>query len=223
MIVIARSVLSESELSKLRELLEHARFSDGGASAGGAARTAKHALQLDREGDGQREPGELIARALLRHPTVQRAAFPKATRHPTVNRYEAGMGYGPHLDLPLMPGAVPTRADVSATVFLSEPNSYEGGELSIHSDTLPVDFKGEAGDAVLYPADSIHCVKPVRSGVRLVAVTWFQSLIREAAQRKILFDLGQALDAFEASSSDAEALLKLRAGYQNLQRRWLEL
>ena len=222
MIVIARGVLTGAELTQLRELLAAARFTDGSASALGAAKAVKRAWQLDREGDAQREPGEIVARALLRSPVVQGAVFPKSIRHPTINRYEAGMEYGPHLDLPLMPGAVPTRADVSATLFLCEPESYEGGELSIHCDTLPSDFKGRAGDAILYPSDSIHRVKPVRSGSRLVAVTWFQSLFRDAAQRKILFDLDSALHAFEAESRDMEALLKLRAAYQNLQRRWLE-
>ena len=223
MIVVARGVLSSAELTELRALLAAARFSDGAASAIGAAKSVKRVSQLDREGDGQREAGELVARALLRNAVVQGAVFPKSIRHPTINRYEAGMEYGPHLDLPLMLGAVPTRADVSATLFLSEPESYEGGELSVHCDTLPSDFKGQAGDAILYPSDSIHRVKAVRSGTRLVAVTWFQSLFRDAAQRKILFDLGQALAAFEAESKDADALLKLRAAYQNLQRRWLEV
>jgi PKHD-type hydroxylase len=222
MIVIARGVLSVTELASVRELLSAARFSDGGVSASGPASSVKRVAQLDREGDAQREPGAQIARAFLRHPLVQGAVFPKSIRHPTINRYDAGMEYGPHLDLPLMLGGVPTRADVSATLFLCEPDSYEGGELSVHCDSLPTDFKGRAGDAILYPSDSIHRVNPVRSGSRLVAVTWFQSLFRDAAQRKILFDLGQALAAFEASSTDAEALLKLRAAYQNLQRRWLE-
>lgn len=222
MIVIARGVLTAAELAQLGQWLERARFTDGGVSAFGPAKAAKRALQLDREGDAQREPGELIARALLRHPTVQSAVFPKSVRHPTVNRYEPGMEYGPHLDMPLMPGAVPTRADVSATLFLSAPESYGGGELSIDCDSFPTDFKGNPGDALLYPSGSIHCVKPVTSGSRLVAVTWFQSLFRDAAQRKILYDLGRALLTFEESSSDATALLQLRAAYQNLQRRWLE-
>jgi PKHD-type hydroxylase len=222
MILIARAVLSALELSQLEEQLASARFTDGAVSARGAAKAVKHALQLDRAHDAQREPGELVARALLRHPLLQNAVFPQSVRHPTINRYQAGMEYGPHLDLPLMTGGVTTRCDVSATLFLCSPESYEGGELSIDCDTLPVDFKGQAGDAILYPSDSIHCVKAVRSGTRTVAVTWFQSRFRDAAQRKILFDLGEALRAFEAASSDTSSLLKLRSSYQNLQRRWLE-
>jgi len=222
MIVVARGVLSAAELVQLDALLATARFTDGAVSAQGSAKAVKHALQLDRSGDAQRESGELVARALLRHPTVQHAVFPKSVRHPTINRYEVGMEYGPHLDLPLMTGSVVTRADVSATLFLSDPASYEGGELSVHCDTLPVDFKGQRGDAVLYASDSVHRVNALRSGTRTVAVTWFQSLFRDAAQRKILFDLGEALRAFEGSGTDQGALLKLRASYQNLQRRWLE-
>ncbi len=222
MIVVVEGVLSPAELEKIRALLAGARFVDGAASASGAAKAEKHVLQLDRADEAQREPGEIVARALLRHRTVQNAVQPKITRHPTINRYESGMSYGKHLDLPLMSGSVPTRADVSATVFLSAPEEYGGGELSIHADTAPIAFKCRAGDAVLYPSDSIHEVKQITSGARVVAVTWFQSLVRDAAQRKILFDLALALTAFERTSSDAEALLHLRAAYQNLQRRWLE-
>jgi len=222
MIVVAEGVLSPAELEKIRALLAGARFSDGASSATGAAKAEKHVLQLDRSEANQREPGELVAHALLRHRVVQYAVQPKITRHPTINRYEPGMSYGKHLDLPLMGGTTPTRADVSATVFLSDPAEYEGGELSIHADTAPLDFKCRAGDAVLYPSDSIHEVKVVRSGARVVAVTWFQSFVRDTAARKILFDLALAVEAFERTSSDGNALLHLRAAYQNLQRRWLE-
>ena len=222
MIVVAEGVLSPGELESIRARLASGRFIDGAASATGAAKAEKRVLQLDREQDGQREPGEIVARALLRHRLVQQAVQPKITRHPTINRYEPGMSYGKHLDLPLMSGSVPTRADVSCTVFLSEPETYEGGELSIHADAAPLAFKCRAGDAVLYPADSIHEVKAVRTGTRLVAVTWFQSFVRDTSRRKILFDLALALETFERTSAETDAILHLRAAYQNLQRRWLE-
>lgn len=222
MILVVPRVLSGDELKSLRTALESARFSDGHASAGALAREQKHVLQLERAGDSQREAGELVARALLRHPLVQAAALPKSVRHPTINRYEPGMYYGPHLDAPLMRGAHPMRADLSCTVFLSEPSEYTGGELSIATDQAPLGIKAAAGDAVLYPSGSIHEVKPVESGVRLVAVTWLQSLVRSAEQRRVLFELAETITALENQTVNATSLLKLRATHDNLLRMWVE-
>jgi PKHD-type hydroxylase len=222
MILVVERVLSRDELTALRGQLASARFVDGRESATGAAREQKHVQQLDRAGDSQREVGEVVAKALLRHPMVQAAALPKSIRHPNINRYEPGMHYGPHLDTPLMRGNITTRVDVSVTVFLSEPSEYEGGELSIASDSAPVSIKVAAGDAVLYPSGSIHEVKPVTKGARLVAVTWVQSLIRDAAQRKLLWELGETIRALEAQSASQETLLRLQATHHNLTRMWLE-
>ncbi len=223
MILLVERVLTPQELSTVQAALTASRFVDGRESAGGAARSAKHVLQLERVGDTQREVGELVARALLRHPTVQAAALPKSVRHPTVNRYEAGMYYGPHLDAPIMHGSVTSRADVSVTVFLSDPADYVGGELVISSDHTPVPIKAAAGDAVLYPSGSLHRVSRVESGVRLVAVSWLQSLVRDPQQRSILFELGESIAALESQSASPEALLRLRAGYNNLIRMWADL
>jgi PKHD-type hydroxylase len=181
-------------------------------------------LQLDRTGDAQREAGELIARALLRHPTVQAATLPKSIRHPNINRYEPGMSYGPHLDSPLMRGAVTTRADVSVTVFLSEPSDYEGGELSIAGDREPTHVKAAAGDAVLYSSGAVHEVKPVSAGQRLVAVTWLQSMIRSPEQRKVLWELGETIKALtQSQSASPETLLRLQATHYSLMRMWLDV
>jgi PKHD-type hydroxylase len=202
--------------------LASSRFVDGRESAGGAAHAAKHVLQLERTGDTQREVGELVARALLRHPTVQAAALPKSVRHPTVNRYEPGMHYGAHLDAPIMHGSVMSRADVSVTVFLSDPSEYVGGELVISSDHTPVPIKAAAGDAVLYPSGSLHRVNAVEAGVRLVAVTWLQSLVRDAQQRAVLFELAEGIAALERQAADADAITRVRAGYNNLIRMWAD-
>lgn len=222
MIIVVPRVLSGDELKSVRIALESARFGDGQASAGALAREQKHVLQLERAGDSQREVGELVARALLRHPTVQAAALPKSVRHPTINRYEPGMYYGPHLDAPLMRGAHPMRVDLSCTVFLSEPGDYTGGELSIGSDQAPLSIKAAAGDAVLYPSGALHEVKRVESGVRLVAVTWLQSLVRSAEQRRVLFELGESIATLRAESASAKVLLELQATHDNLLRMWAE-
>jgi PKHD-type hydroxylase len=221
-ILVVPRVLSSDELKSLKTALESARFVDGRVSTGTLAREQKHVLQLERTGDSQREVGELVARALLRHPLVQAAALPKSVRHPTINRYEPGMYYGPHLDAPIMRGAHPMRADISCTVFLSEPSDYVGGELSIATDQAPLAIKAAAGDAVLYPSGAIHEVKPVESGVRLVAVTWLQSLVRSAEQRRILFELGESIAALQSHGADAAALLKLRGTHDGLLRMWAE-
>ena len=165
-----------------------------------------------------------MAKALLRHPKVQAAALPKSLRHPTINRYEPGMFYGQHLDSPLMRGSVTTRSDLSVTVFLSHPAEYEGGELSIAGERAPISIKAAAGDAVLYDSGAIHQVLPVKSGVRLVAVTWLQSLIRDPAQRKLVFELGETIAQLEAQrpSASADTLVRLQATHHNLLRMWLE-
>ncbi|HEY6078407.1 MAG TPA: Fe2+-dependent dioxygenase [Polyangiaceae bacterium] len=223
MILVVERVLSAQELTTVRAALTAASFVDGRSSAGGPARDQKHVLQLERSGDAQREVGELVARALLRHATLQAATLPKSLRHPTINRYEPGMYYGPHLDAPIMRGSVTTRADVSVTVFLSEPTEYAGGELVVAADRAPISIKAAAGDAVLYPSGSIHRVSQIESGVRLVAVTWLQSMVRDAAQRKLLFELGESIALLENEGASPELLLRLRASHNDLIRMWTDV
>jgi PKHD-type hydroxylase len=220
--LLVAGVLSPSEVSELRGALAAARFVDGRVSAGGAAAEQKRVLQLDRADNGQRAPGELVAKALLRHPQVQASALPRSIRHPTINRYEAGMFYGPHLDAPILYGGVVTRADLSVTVFLSEPSAYAGGELVIGEGAAAVSIKAAAGDAVLYPSGAIHQVTEVTSGERLVAVTWIESLIRDPEQRSLLLSLGESIAAAEREATSPETLLRLRACHQNLLRMWAE-
>lgn len=220
--LLVKGVLAAEELATIEGELAGARFSDGSVSAHGDARRHKHVLQLDRSGDGQQRIGEIVVRALLRHPLVQAAALPKAVRHPTINRYEPGMHYGPHVDAPIMGGKVPTRADLSVTVFLNDPASYEGGELRLHEHDGVRALTGRAGDAVIYSTDSVHEVTPVTSGVRLVAVTWIQSAVRGHEERRILFDLRSALESLERRNAEPAALLGLRQSYNNLVRLWAE-
>lgn len=220
--LLVRGVLGPSEVSDLRDSLGAARFVDGRVSAGGVAAEQKQVLQLDRSDSGQRGPGELVAKALLRHPQVQAFALPRSIRHPTINRYDAGMFYGPHLDAPIMYGGVVTRADLSVTVFLSEPSAYAGGELMIGEGAAAVSVKAAAGDAVLYPSGAIHQVSAVTSGTRLVAVTWIESLIRDPEQRSLLYALGESIAAAEREAASSATLLRLRACHQNLLRMWIE-
>jgi len=140
-----------------------------------------------------------------------------------VCRYDAGMSYGDHLDLPLMGtanGAI--RTDISATVFLSDSADYEGGELVFASDYGTHRVRGKAGEAVLYPASTLHRVEPVLRGTRLVAITWIQSLVRDAAKRKIVFDLAQVATALDATGTNDEHARCLRQSQFNLLRMWAE-
>jgi PKHD-type hydroxylase len=221
-ILLVPNVLTAEELGVLRTELAAARFVDGRTSATGPAREQKHVLQLDRSGNAQRSLGELVARALLRHPLVQAAALPKSLRHPNINRYDVGMFYGPHLDAPIMGGNPTTRTDVSVTVFLSEPADYQGGELVIGTGAEARSIKGPAGAALLYPSGAIHQVNEVTAGSRLAAVTWIESLVRDPEQRRVLWELGEAISALESEQASPGTLLRLRASHQNLLRMWAD-
>jgi len=133
------------------------------------------------------------------------------------------MYYGPHLDVPIMRGSLAMRADVSVTVFLSEPSDYTGGELLIAADQTPVAIKAAAGDAVLYPSGSIHQVNPVETGARLVAVTWLQSMVRSVEQRRVLFQLSEAISALESQGLGGDGMLRLRATHNDLLRMWADV
>lgn len=220
--LLVQALLTPHELASIQAALAGARFVDGRVSATGPAREQKHVLQLDRTDNAQRGPGELVAKALLGNPRVRAFAHPRTLRHPTINRYEPGMHYGPHLDAPILHGAAPMRADVSVTVFLSEPADYAGGELVIGEGAAAMSVKAAAGAAVFYPSGSIHHVSEVTSGVRLVAVTWIESLVRDPEQRRLLFELGEAIATVERETPESQALLKLRACHQNLLRSWAE-
>ncbi|HVY26629.1 MAG TPA: Fe2+-dependent dioxygenase [Polyangiaceae bacterium] len=220
--LLVQALLTPHELASIRTALAGARFVDGRVSAQGPAREQKHVLQLDRTDNAQRGPGELVAKALLRDPRVQAFALPRSLRHPTINRYEQGMRYGAHLDAPILHGALPMRADVSVTVFLSEPADYAGGELVIGEGVGAASVKAAAGDALLYASGAIHHVNEVTAGVRLVAVTWIESLVRDPEQRRLLFELGEGIAAVEREAPATAALIKLRACHQNLLRSWAE-
>jgi PKHD-type hydroxylase len=122
-----------------------------------------------------------------------------------------------------MRGSLAMRADVSVTVFLSEPSDYAGGELLIASNQTPVAIKAAAGDAVLYPSGSIHQVNPVETGVRLVAVTWLQSMVRSVEQRRVLFQLSEAITALESQGLGGDGMLRLRATHNDLLRMWADV
>jgi len=216
--IVIGAVLSADEIALVRETLAQARFEDGRATAGFAARLVKNNEQAtaDRRIETIRK---LVEERILANDVFDMAVRPKALTAVMFSRYESGMHYGGHVDDALMGG---TRTDVSFTLFLSEPDSYDGGELVIETASGEDAVKLGAGSLVAYPSTTLHHVAPITRGVRLAAVGWARSYIRDAAQREMLFDLDtarRALFAREGKSAEYDLVSKSLA---NLMRMWVE-
>ncbi|KAA2236628.1 Fe2+-dependent dioxygenase [Salinarimonas soli] len=219
MLIQIADVLSPDELDEIRATLAAAPFEDGRATAGWSARLVKDNEQVREDSATLRLLRERIAAAIRRNPVFEAAVRPKALTPLLVSRYGVGRSYGSHVDNPLM-GEL--RTDVSFTLFLAEPEQYEGGELVIESPAGEEAYKLPAGHLVAYPTTALHRVDPVTAGERLVAVGWAQSWIRDAARREILFDLEAAKrDLFEREGKSA-AFDLLAKSAANLVRMWAE-
>jgi PKHD-type hydroxylase len=217
-------VLKPDELALARSWLAGARFVDGRLSAGSAARRVKDNEELEAGAPDLERLNRLVMGNLTRHPVYRGGALPLHAASPLYVRYRPGMIYGDHLDDPIM-GAdgLMYRSDIAVTVFLSAPVEYDGGELVIHTASGDQVVKSAAGDAVLYPAGNIHRVNPVTRGERLVAVTWVQSLVRDAARRELLYGLNLAREKLLQSAPGAEETAQVNAAYVNLVRMWSDL
>ncbi|NER49941.1 MAG: Fe2+-dependent dioxygenase, partial [Symploca sp. SIO1A3] len=189
MILSIAKVLTPEELNLITEQLDAADFIDGKATAGWHARVVKHNTQLTNQATYAQDLKDLVKKALWRNQLFQIAVQPKVIHSILFSRYEEGMSYGRHVDNALMGNQNKLRSDVSLTVFLSEPSTYGGGELVMETIEGEQAIKLEAGDAIVYPSSFLHRVEPVTEGIRLVAVAWVQSLVRDPQDREILFDL----------------------------------
>jgi PKHD-type hydroxylase len=224
MLLVIPGVLQADELALAREWLEGVRFVDGKASAGTAARRVKHNLEAERGAGALERLDEMVMRNLARHPAYRGGALPLHAATPLYIRYAPGMEYGEHLDDPIMgAGGVLYRSDVAVTVFLGAPEDYDGGELVIRGAAGEQTVKLPAGDAVLYPAGTIHRVSPVTRGERLVAVTWVQSVVRDPVRRELLYGLNLAREKLLSTAPDAEETAQVNAAYLNLIRMWSDL
>jgi len=224
MLLIVPGVLKQDELRLARAWLAEAPFVDGKLSAGAAARRVKQNEERDRSAGDLERLDRLVMGGLTRHPMYRNGALPLHAASPLYSRYRPGMAYGDHLDDPIMgAGSVLYRSDVAVTVFLSAPEEYDGGELVIRTAAGEQKVKGAAGDAVLYPASTIHHVSPVTRGERLVAVTWVQSLVRDAARRELLYGLNLAREKLLQSAPGAEEAAQVNAAYLNLIRMWSDI
>jgi len=221
MLIQIPSVLDRSELDVVRRLLADAAFVDGKLSAGQAAKRVKHNQEVGREARELEQLNNLVMGKLVQHPTYRSGALPLRVAAPYYARYTSGMHYGRHVDDPVMgtDGAI-YRCDVAITIFLSDPAEYDGGELAIGTAFGEQQVKLPAGDAVMYPASSLHRVSEVTRGERLVAVTWLQSLVRDPAQRELLHELNSVRERLLADTPESEDTKLINKTYVNLVRMW---
>jgi PKHD-type hydroxylase len=227
MMLVIPQVLDAAALAQVRALLEapQAEWVDGRATAGHQGALVKVNQQLDERGEAARRAQAIVAAALERHPTFISAALPNVLYPPMFNRYAGGMQFGAHVDggVRLHPhDGRKLRTDLSATLFLADPESYEGGELVVHGPAGVSSVKLPAGDMVLYPATTVHSVTPVTRGVRVGCFFWVQSLVRDAADRQMLYELDGAIQRLTGTAADEAARLTLVGLYHNLLRKWSE-
>ena len=224
MLIPIENVLSPDEVRRFRARLDAADWQDGAATAGSVARQVKRNAQLDDASPLAIELGQAILRRLGETPLFVSAALPGKIYPPKFNRYADGGTYGAHVDSALMqvPGTgVTLRTDLSATLFLADPEEYDGGVLEVEGPFGIQSVKLAAGDMVLYPSSSLHRVTPVTRGARVASFFWIESLVQNDGARTALFDLDQAIQALAATLGDDDPQrLKLSAVYHNLLRLW---
>lgn len=226
MVTIIESLFSREEVDLFRQHLAKAHWLNGQETAGGIARQVKANQQLADDKEPAVSLGQHVLRQLAQHPTFISAALPDRIYPPKFNRYAAGGHYGAHIDGSLMqlPGsALSVRTDVSATLFLSNADEYDGGELVIHDRFGVQKIKLNAGDMVLYPSTSLHEVLPVSRGERVASFFWIQSMVRSAEHREMLYGLDQSVQSLtEALGANHEDVVALSGLYHNLMRGWAQ-
>ena len=219
-------VLTAEQVAACRELLETDNWIDGRTTAGHQSARAKDNLQLPEDHEYSKQLGDTILAALERNPLFMAAALPLKVFPPLFNRYQDGQSFGNHVDNAIRqvtgtPHRV--RTDLSATLFFSNPDEYHGGELvvedtyGVHSVKLP------AGHLILYPASSLHNVRPVTRGARLASFFWIQSMVRDDGERSLLFDLDVAIQRLISEVPDHPSVVELTSLYHNLLRRWADV
>jgi PKHD-type hydroxylase len=218
-------ILSADQVATIRKRIDASGWIDGNATSGHQSAKAKDNRQLPEESSVARECGELILAALGRSPLFFSAALPRQVYPPLFNRYEAGMSFGHHVDGAIRvhpPSGRRLRTDISATLFLTPPDDYDGGELLIEGTYGPQAVKLPAGDLVLYPATSVHRVTPVTRGARVSSFFWIESMVRDDAERTLLFDMDVALIQLAKAAPGHASLVSLTGCYHNLLRRWAD-
>jgi PKHD-type hydroxylase len=226
MLVTVPNVLTPEQVAQARQTLEQADWVDGRITAGPQAARAKHTDQLADDHPAAREVGNLVLSALQRNPLFIAAALPLKVFPPVFNRYKPGNLFGVHVDNAIRQSnlaGLRMRTDLSATLFLANPEDYDGGELTIEDTYGAHRVKLPPGHMILYPSTSLHHVRPITRGERLVCCFWVQSMIREDSARTLLFDLDSAIQRIARDLPDHESAVQLTSVYHNLLRRWAEV
>ena len=219
-------VLTSEQVAECRRLLDTADWTDGKATVGEQGALVKRNRQLPELSPVGRQLGEMILGALARNALFFSAALPLKSVPPLFNRYEGGEHYGTHIDgaVRAVPGSsFFIRTDLSSTLFLSEPDEYDGGELVVMDTYGEHSVKLPAGDLVLYTSGSLHRVNPVTRGVRYASFFWLQSLVRDDGERRLLFDLDLGIRRMTQAQPEHPALVQLTGVYHNLLRRWSDV
>lgn len=227
MLVKIENVLTKEEVAHCRSVLEGTQWVDGKITAGAQSALAKHNLQVPEEAPQARALGEIVLRALARSQGFNSAAVPFRVFPPLFNRYDVGMKFGAHVDNAIRFIAGPNirvRTDLSATLFLTDPADYDGGELVIEDTYGTQSVKFAVGDMVLYPATSLHRVNEITRGSRWASFFWIQSMVKDDGGRALLYNLDQSIIKTRTELGDKhEAVLGLTAVYHNLLRKWAEV
>ncbi|HEY0212090.1 MAG TPA: Fe2+-dependent dioxygenase [Paenirhodobacter sp.] len=228
MLIHVPNVLTPDEVAHCRRTLETSPWADGRQTAGDLAARTKLNLQIPVDSDEARDLGDIVLRALARNDIYNSAALPLRVLPPMFNRYDLGMTFGAHTDnaIRTVPGTggMRMRADVSTTIFLTEPDEYDGGELLVQDTYGTQKVKLPAGHMVIYPSSSLHSVTPVTRGSRWASFFWAQSMVREDEKRTMLYNLDTAIRQVRAmNGDDSEAVQRLVSHYHNLCRLWAEL
>jgi PKHD-type hydroxylase len=219
-------ILSKAQVAHCRAVMEQAAWEDGAASAGAQAASVKKNIQIPPDTREAAELGQIVLNGLHANALFLSGALPLRILPPMFSRYGPGQTFGVHVDnaIRAVPGSpLRIRADLSATLFLAEPDEYDGGELTVETQYGSHEVKLPAGHLVLYPATSLHCVRPVTRGERAGSFFWIQSMVRDEEARTMLFDLDQTIQGLQAERSvDDAAVVRLTGIYHNLIRRWAE-
>lgn len=222
MLTCIDQVLNEAEIEAVRSVFATVPAVSGKATAAGLAAAVKFNEQLPNDHPAVQQCAQMVLAALQRHALFHHTAFPRRAFPPLFSRYAVGMRYGEHVDNAILLSPAQMRSDVAVTLFLSDPASYDGGELVINTGTEERHIKLPAGALIAYPPYYLHRVAPVTRGVRLAAITWVESLIRDPAQRHLLQQMDSAMSALHGRHGDSHELHRLNNCYHSLLRLWAE-
>jgi PKHD-type hydroxylase len=220
------NVLTTEQVARCRDVMQRAAWVDGRVTAGHQSEKVKNNLQLPETSPEARELGGMVMDALGRNSLFFSAVLPKEVFPPLFNRYDAGMTFGSHVDNAIrgyLDTPLRVRTDVSATLFISAPEDYDGGELVVEDTYGSHAVKLPAGDMVIYPGTSLHHVNPITRGSRIASFFWTQSMVRDVTKRSMLFDLDMAIIRLNRDHPEHHSVVELTGIYHNLLRQWTEL